>query len=118
MDRASSDKSDPPCFKQDQTALVLSSALRFCSDRIAITRSEVIAISHSELTTILDRHRLGITDRAHPGTMIFISSEWQFSWLGIRMRHKSPDTTAHYAKVDIAALQEIAQPWPEESRSC
>lgn len=38
--------------------------------------------------------------------------------IGMVLRHKSPDTTAHYAKVDIAALQQIAQPWPEESRSC
>jgi site-specific recombinase XerD len=38
--------------------------------------------------------------------------------IGTVLRHKSPDTTAHYAKVDIAALQEIAQPWPMESRSC
>lgn len=36
--------------------------------------------------------------------------------IGTVLRHKSPDTTAHYAKVDIAALQEIAQPWPKESR--
>ena len=32
--------------------------------------------------------------------------------IGTILRHKSPDTTAHYAKVDIAALQQIAQPWP------
>ena len=28
------------------------------------------------------------------------------------LRHRSIDTTAHYAKVDIAMLQPIAQPWP------
>jgi len=28
------------------------------------------------------------------------------------MRHRSPDTTAHYAKVDVRMLQQIAQPWP------
>jgi integrase/recombinase XerD len=28
------------------------------------------------------------------------------------LRHQSPDTTAHYAKVDIVMLQQIAQPWP------
>ena len=28
------------------------------------------------------------------------------------LRHRSLDTTAHYAKVDIAMLQPIAQPWP------
>jgi integrase/recombinase XerD len=32
--------------------------------------------------------------------------------IGTILRHKSPDTTAHYAKVDIAVLQQIAQPWP------
>ena len=37
--------------------------------------------------------------------------------IGTVLRHKSPDTTAHYAKVDVATLQEIAQPWPTEGRS-
>jgi site-specific recombinase XerD len=32
--------------------------------------------------------------------------------IGTILRHKSPDTTAHYAKVDVAALRQIAQPWP------
>ena len=38
--------------------------------------------------------------------------------IGTVLRHKSPDTTAHYAKVDIAALQQIAQPWPKEGGAC
>lgn len=29
------------------------------------------------------------------------------------LRHRSPQTTAHYAKVDTAMLEQIAQPWPE-----
>ncbi|RPI05051.1 MAG: integrase, partial [Zetaproteobacteria bacterium] len=28
------------------------------------------------------------------------------------LRHRSPRTTVHYAKVDFALLAEIAQPWP------
>jgi site-specific recombinase XerD len=33
--------------------------------------------------------------------------------VGAVLRHRSPSTTAHYAKVDVGLLAEIAQPWPE-----
>jgi integrase/recombinase XerD len=33
--------------------------------------------------------------------------------VGAVLRHRSPTTTAHYAKVDFGLLSEIAQPWPE-----
>lgn len=32
--------------------------------------------------------------------------------VGTILRHRSPDTTAIYAKVDVAMLQKLAQPWP------
>jgi integrase/recombinase XerD len=38
--------------------------------------------------------------------------------VGAVLRHRSPATTAHYAKVDFGLLSEIAQPWPEEVYSC
>jgi hypothetical protein len=34
--------------------------------------------------------------------------------VGTVLRHRSLDMTAHYAKVDIAMLERIAQPWPGE----
>ena len=34
------------------------------------------------------------------------------SEIGIVLRHRSPATTEIYAKVDIASLQRLAQPWP------
>jgi integrase/recombinase XerD len=37
--------------------------------------------------------------------------------VGTVLRHRSIDTTAHYAKVDVTMLQLIAQPWPGEA-SC
>ncbi len=37
--------------------------------------------------------------------------------VGAVLRHRSPTTTAHYAKVDFGLLSEIAQPWPKAS-SC
>lgn len=36
--------------------------------------------------------------------------------IGALLRHVSPDTTAHYAKVDVATLATVAQPWPESAR--
>lgn len=37
--------------------------------------------------------------------------------VGAVLRHRSPDMTAHYAKVDVLMLQQIAQPWPGDA-SC
>lgn len=33
--------------------------------------------------------------------------------VGAVLRHRHVDTTAHYAKVDVDTLRQIAQPWPE-----
>jgi site-specific recombinase XerD len=35
--------------------------------------------------------------------------------IGAVLRHRSVETTAHYAKVDLTTLRQIAQPWPEAS---
>lgn len=36
--------------------------------------------------------------------------------IGAVLRHRLPDTTLQYAKVDLAALAEVAMPWPEAVR--
>lgn len=33
--------------------------------------------------------------------------------IGLVLRHRSIDTSAYYAKVDVALLKQVAQPWPE-----
>ena len=33
--------------------------------------------------------------------------------IGAMLRHASGETTAHYAKVDIALLRDVARAWPE-----
>lgn len=35
--------------------------------------------------------------------------------IGTILRHRSPDTTLQYAKIDFASLLEVAMPWPETS---
>ena len=54
----------------------------------------------------------------HTAATIMLRAGATLDEIGTVLRHKSPDTTAHYAKVDIAALQQIAQPWPKEGTSC
>jgi site-specific recombinase XerD len=36
--------------------------------------------------------------------------------IGEVLRHKSPDSTAIYAKVDLKALRALALPWPGGAR--
>ena len=33
--------------------------------------------------------------------------------IGLVLRHRGIDTTAYYAKADVALLKQVAQPWPE-----
>jgi site-specific recombinase XerD len=35
--------------------------------------------------------------------------------VGAVLRHGSPNVTAHYAKVDVLMLQQVAQPWPGDA---
>jgi site-specific recombinase XerD len=38
-----------------------------------------------------------------------------FAEIGEILRHQLPSTTEIYAKVDLAALRSVAQPWPGEA---
>jgi integrase/recombinase XerD len=60
----------------------------------------------------------GANPLRHTAASMMLRAGATLDEIGIILRHKSPDTTAHYAKVDVAALQQIAQPWPKESRTC
>ena len=40
-----------------------------------------------------------------------MASPWD--QIGLVLRHRSIDVSAYYAKVDVALLRQIAQPWPE-----
>lgn len=51
----------------------------------------------------------------HSAATAMLRSGASLAGVGAVLRHRSPSTTAHYAKVDFALLSEIAQPWPEVS---
>lgn len=64
--------------------------------------------------------RAGITDAPsrganllrHSAATAMLRAGATLDAIGAVLRHRSADTTAHYAKVDVAMLRQIAQPWP------
>jgi integrase/recombinase XerD len=70
-------------------------------------------------------NRAGITDAPSQGANLLrhsaatsmLRAGASLDAVGTVLRHRSIDTTAHYAKVDLAMLRPIAQPWPGEA-SC
>jgi len=83
-----------------------------------LTRAAVTHIVRSAL------HRAGIKAPIngahllrHSAATSMLRNGASLAGIGAVLRHRSPVTTAHYAKVDFGLLSEIAQPWPEAS-SC
>ena len=70
---------------------IVRAALRRAAIKAPINGAHVLR--HSAATTML-RHGASLAS------------------IGAVLRHRSPRTTAHYAKVDFGLLSEIAQPWP------
>jgi site-specific recombinase XerD len=76
------------------------------------------AISHVVQRAL---NRAGITDAPsrgahllrHSAATTMLRQGASLDTVGTILRHRSADTTAHYAKVDIVMLREVAQPWPE-----
>jgi len=64
--------------------------------------------------------RAGITDAPsrganllrHSAATAMLRAGATLDAIGAVLRHRSTDTTTHYAKVDVAMLRQIAQPWP------
>jgi site-specific recombinase XerD len=69
--------------------------------------------------------RAGITDPPsrganllrHSAATAMLRAGATLGAIGTVLRHRSADTTAHYAKVDVAMLRQVAQPWPGDA-SC
>lgn len=68
--------------------------------------------------------RAGVTDAPsrgahllrHSAATAMLRAGSTLETIGAVLRHVSPDTTAHYAKVDVAMLATVAQPWPAGAR--
>jgi integrase/recombinase XerD len=96
------------------------------SDRVFLTVTTPVGAFTSTATVsdIVRRAilRAGVSAPAH-GTHVLrhsaatalLSEGASLDSIGVLLRHRSIETTAHYAKVDINRLRQLAQPWPEVS---
>jgi site-specific recombinase XerD len=48
----------------------------------------------------------------HSAATTMLRAGLDLEGVGAMLRHRSVDTTAHYAKVDLMTLAQISQPWP------
>ena len=89
------------------------------ADRVVAWFSPVAAVRRAHARTVLSYYEAAKPDRLHKNRRSTGSANDEvlragasLDSVGAVLRHQSPDTTAHYAKVDVQMLREIAQPWP------
>ena len=78
--------------------------------------------SHVSTIVALALKRAGISDPPSTGASLLrhsaatsmLRSGATLEAVGAMLRHRSLDMTAHYAKVDVLMLEQIAQAWPGE----
>lgn len=63
----------------------------------------------------VESHNKGAHILRHSAATAMLRHGVSLTNVGTVLRHRSPAMTAHYAKVDIALLSAIAQPWPGRS---
>jgi len=84
--------------------------------------------SHCAISMIVARamHRAGVVCAGrgaahvlrHSAATAMLRQGASLQDIAVILRHRSIETTSIYAKVDVSALREIAQPWPQEVDPC
>jgi integrase len=65
----------------------------------------------------VDAPRFGAHVLRHSAATHMLRDGASLEAIAVVLRHRSLESTAHYAKVDVALLRRIAQPWPAEEVS-
>lgn len=69
-------------------------------------------VKHALQRAKIDSPRKGAHQFRHTLASTMLQNGSSLSEIGEVLRHRSPDTTAIYAKVDILSLRSLALPWP------
>lgn len=99
-----------PAFDDDHTFLCANAPFRPLGHSSTVSCIVMLAL-----------RRVGITDAPsrgahllrHSAAVCMLESGVSVDAISTILRHSSSDMTAYYAKVDVALLGSVAQPWPE-----
>lgn len=101
-----------PAVKSDYVFLRVRAPIRpFAKNTTAVSNIVKCAI-----------HRAGVCAPAHGAHLLrhsaatkLLAEGASLESIAVLLRHRSLDTTAHYAKVDVKSLRRLTRPWPEIS---
>ena len=97
-----------PRFPATEVFITVNAPLRPIS-RLGITEIVRSALKRTGIKAPIN----GVHVLRHSVAASMLQQGISLAGIGAVLRHRSPDTTANYAKVDFQLLAEIAQPWPE-----
>jgi len=95
----------------DQGAVFLTMVAPYGSFAQSSHVSTIVALALKR-ADISDPPSTGASLLRHSAATSMLRSGATLEAVGTLLRHRSLDMTAHYAKVDIPMLEQIAQPWP------
>ncbi|NKJ03042.1 tyrosine-type recombinase/integrase [Novosphingobium sp. SG707] len=98
-----------PRVPQEAVFLMMTAPYRSFAQSSYISTIVALALKRAGIS---DPPSTGASLLRHSAATTMLRSGATLEAVGTMLRHRSLDMTAHYAKVDIAMLEQIAQPWP------
>jgi integrase/recombinase XerD len=100
-----------PRVADDRIFLTWNAPFRPFSESSAVSNIVRCAITKAGMVT----PSMGANLLRHSAATAMLRGGATLDTVGAVLRHRSPNVTAHYAKVDVVMLQQIAQPWPGDA---
>jgi len=100
-----------PCVPQEAVFLTMIAPYRPFAHSGHVSTIVALALKRAGIS---DPPSSGARLLRHSAATSMLRSGATLEAIGAVLRHRSLDMTAHYAKVDVAMLEQVAQPWPGE----
>lgn len=99
-----------PVADTDHVFLCANAPIRPLVNTATVSSIVMLALRRAGITNAPSR---GAHLLRHSAAVSMIRSGASIDQISAVLRHRSSDMTAYYAKVDVALLEKVAQPWPE-----